>query len=46
MTADSDLIRRGDALAEIRKELKQVRKELEGPVYQAGKKIAKWFTRF
>ena len=31
---------------EIRKELKQVRKELEGPVYQAGKKIAKWFTRF
>ena len=31
---------------EIRKELKQVRKELEGPVYQVGRKVAKWFTHF
>ena len=31
---------------EIRKQLKQVRKEMEGPVYQAGRKIAKWFTHF
>ena len=31
---------------EIRKELKQVRKELEGPVYQVGRKAAKWFTHF
>ena len=31
---------------EIRKELKQVRKELEGPAYQVGRKVAKWFTRF
>jgi predicted aldo/keto reductase-like oxidoreductase len=31
---------------EIRKELKQVRKELEGPAYQVGRKVAEWFTRF
>ena len=31
---------------EIRKELKNVKKELEGPVYKVGRKVAKWFTHF
>ena len=31
---------------EIRKELKNVRKELEGPVYKVGRKVAKWFAHF
>ena len=31
---------------EIRKMLKEARKELEGPVYRIGKKVASWFTHF
>jgi len=30
----------------IREELKNVQKELEGPVYKVGRKVAKWFTHF
>ncbi|MBR5273201.1 MAG: aldo/keto reductase [Clostridia bacterium] len=31
---------------EIRKELKNAQKELEGPLYKCAKKIASWFTKF
>ena len=31
---------------EIRKMLKEARKELENPIYRIGKKIASWFTHF
>ncbi len=31
---------------EIRKELKNVQKKMEGPVYQVGRKVAKWFTHY
>ena len=31
---------------QIRQELKNARKELEGPVYRIARKVARWFTRF
>ena len=31
---------------EIRKELKNARKELEGPLYKCAHKVASWFTKF